>query len=159
MAPLLFARGERERTLELARSEWELTRGLEPRWSGVAMRSLGVVTGGDEGIDLLREAVRLLAGPQARVEHASSLVELGSALRRANHRADAREPLREGMGLATQCGGLALAAHAREELLATGARPRRSALRGVAALTPASCASRAWPPRGCRTVRSRRACS
>ena len=64
------------------------------------------------------------------------MVELGSALRRANRRSEAREPLRRGLELATVCGAVPLAELAETELLATGARPRRIALSGVESLTP-----------------------
>jgi DNA-binding CsgD family transcriptional regulator len=55
---------------------------------------------------------------------------------RAGRRRDAgHEALREGMDLASRCGAAAIAARAREELIAGGARPRRDALRGRDALT------------------------
>jgi DNA-binding NarL/FixJ family response regulator len=63
------------------------------------------------------------------------MCELGAALRRGNHRRDAREPLREAVALAQQCGAHGLAQRARDELLAAGGRPRRDALRGIDALT------------------------
>jgi DNA-binding CsgD family transcriptional regulator len=63
-------------------------------------------------------------------------VELGAALRRANQRTEAREPLRAGLDLALGCGATRLADRARTELRATGARPRRESLSGAAALTP-----------------------
>src|SRR5207248_10526782 len=62
--------------------------------------------------------------------------ELGAALRRAKRRADSREHLRKALELATICGAAALATRAENELLATGARPRRIALSGVQSLTP-----------------------
>jgi DNA-binding CsgD family transcriptional regulator len=65
------------------------------------------------------------------------LVDLGAVLRRANRRAEAREPLRRGLDLADRCGMRRLARRARDELHATGARPRRSAHSGLEALTPA----------------------
>jgi DNA-binding CsgD family transcriptional regulator len=77
----------------------------------------------------------LLRDSSARLEQAKALVALGAALRRTGSRAEAREPLREALDLAERCGALALAERAREELRATGARPRRSILRGVDALT------------------------
>ena len=43
--------------------------------------------------------------------------------------------LREGLDLASRCNAGAVAARAREELIADGARPRRDALRGRDALT------------------------
>ena len=61
---------------------------------------------------------------------------IGAALRRNGHRADAREPLRQGLDLAHHCRAPVLAERARQELLATGARPRRPALTGRDALTP-----------------------
>jgi DNA-binding NarL/FixJ family response regulator len=64
------------------------------------------------------------------------LVDLGAALRRTNERAAAREPLREGLDLAHQCGAKLLAERAEQELEASGARPRRRVLSGVDALTP-----------------------
>jgi DNA-binding CsgD family transcriptional regulator len=44
--------------------------------------------------------------------------------------------LREALDVADRCGALRLARRAREDLVATGARPRRLALRGRDALTP-----------------------
>ena len=82
------------------------------------------------------EAVDVLSGSPARLEHAKARTDLGAALRRANRRADAREQLRHAVELATICGATPLAARAESELLATGARPRRVALSGVESLTP-----------------------
>ena len=58
-------------------------------------------------------------------------------MRRANRRAAARDPLRRALDLADRGGMLVLARRAREELKAAGNRPRRSALSGPRALTPA----------------------
>ena len=77
-----------------------------------------------------------LEGAPNRLELARAQVELGALLRRRGRRADAREPLREGMDGAHACGAKPLAERARTELLATGARPRRLALQGTDALTP-----------------------
>ena len=62
-------------------------------------------------------------------------MDLGSTLRALGHRSEAREPLRRGLDLATRSGAAALVARAHEELVATGARPRRLVTRGVDALT------------------------
>ena len=70
------------------------------------------------------------------LERAHSLTELGAALRRAGRRAAAREPLADALDVAARCGARPLAARAREELRATGARPRRAWRTGVEALTP-----------------------
>ena len=94
-----------------------------------------MLEGGERGLRDLREAAELAAASGARLEHARGLVELGAALRRANQRTAAREPLRTGLDLAYRCGAARLAQRARAELLAAGARPRRGALTGLEALT------------------------
>jgi len=106
-----------------------------PRPAGIALRARGLLIGGDGGLRDLREAAELLAESGARLEHARALVELGAALRRANQRTTAREPLRTGLDLAQRCGATRLAQRARAELIAAGARPRRGAVTGLEALT------------------------
>ena len=91
---------------------------------------------GRRGSRCSREAAAAVADSPARYERARSLTEYGAALRRAGHRTQARAPLREALELADACGARRTAARAREELLATGARPRRIALSGADALTP-----------------------
>ena len=100
-----------------------------------ALRLLGTLRG-EDGHDLLREAVRTAEASPARLEHAKALVALGSALRRAGQRSQSREPLRRGFELATRCGASALADWARTELYSAGSRPRREALSGPESLTP-----------------------
>lgn len=85
----------------------------------------------------LREAVDTLDQSGARLEHARALVNLGIGLRSRGEPEAAREPLTEGLDLAHRCGAVLLAEQARSELVATGARPRREAMSGPAALTPA----------------------
>jgi DNA-binding CsgD family transcriptional regulator len=106
------------------------------RGVGVALRVTGLLTGGESGLAMLREAVSVLECSRARLEHARALVELGAALRRARQRAAARDPLRAGLDLAHRCGATRLAERARTELAATGARPRRLCVIGRDALTP-----------------------
>jgi len=103
-----------------------------PRALGIALRAAALL-GEDE--DLMRESVAVLEPCGARLEHARSLVELGSLLRRRGPAAPAREPLREGLEMASRCGASVLARRAQDELLASGARPRRAALSGVESLT------------------------
>jgi len=103
---------------------------------GTALRVAGLAEGGPGGLELLRESVAVLEGSPALLERARSLGELGAALRRAGSRADAREPLAAALELAARCGARPLAARVREELNATGARPRREWRTGVEALTP-----------------------
>ena len=122
----------------LAEEHLALADGLGlPGPRGVGLRALAAATGGGERIALLEQACELLAGTQNRLEHTRALVDLGAALRRANRRNDAREPLREALDLADRGGMRLLARRARDELRLAGARPRRSALTGMASLTPA----------------------
>jgi DNA-binding NarL/FixJ family response regulator len=99
---------------------------------GLALRAHGLV---DAAVDALRESADVLATTPARLEHARALVDLGAALRRANSRGEARGLLEHGMHLAHECGATALRERARAELTAAGARPRRPATTGLAALT------------------------
>ncbi|MGY1615344.1 ATP-binding protein [Geodermatophilus sp. SYSU D00691] len=103
-----------------------------PVATGIALRTVGQV--GDD-LDALAAAVAVLGGTPARLEHARAQVELGAGLRRANHRADARTPLREGLDTASRCGAGALVRQAVEELAAAGARPRTPRLTGAEALS------------------------
>jgi len=127
----------REEAAELAREELRLARQWgAPRPIGIALRALGLVHGGRRGEAQLRHAVEVLEPSGAQLEHARALIDLGGMLRRANRRADAREPLRRGLELAYRAGAAGLVKHAQDELAATGARPRTLALTGVEALTP-----------------------
>jgi DNA-binding NarL/FixJ family response regulator len=65
------------------------------------------------------------------------MVELGVLLHRRGATRDARKQLQGGLDLAVRCGATPLAEKARNELQATGARPRRSLVTGAGALTPA----------------------
>jgi DNA-binding CsgD family transcriptional regulator len=103
---------------------------------GRAMRTAGVIANGSEGLELLGRAVALGEGSQAALERARTLIEFGAALRRSRRRADSRGPLQAGADLAVRCGAERLAARARDELVASGSRPRRLALSGIEALTP-----------------------
>lgn len=132
----LAARGQRDRAVELARTELERAAvgGRRPR--GVALCALGVALGGNEGVDVLTDSVDTLAASPARLEHARALIELGAALRRRNRRNDAVGALRQGLDAAARSGALVLAERALEELRACGVQPRRALLSGVEALTP-----------------------
>jgi DNA-binding CsgD family transcriptional regulator len=136
-AALVLARlDRRDEARDLAHEEVELARRWgAPRALGGALCSAGLVTGGGDGIDLLGEAAAVLEGSPAALARARATTELGAALRRSNRRADARAPLAIGLELAERCGATALAERAHEELIATGARPRRVARTGVDALT------------------------
>jgi DNA-binding CsgD family transcriptional regulator len=107
-----------------------------PRALGVALTARGTVERPPAALPWLEEAVAVLEGSPARLDLARALVQLGTVLRVAGRRTDAREPLRRGLDLADRCGGTVIADRAREELVAAGGRPRRTRLWGAEALTP-----------------------
>jgi DNA-binding CsgD family transcriptional regulator len=130
----LAACGERDQARALAEADLASAR----RWGAptpqcLALCALATAIGGGEGVGLLKEAT--LQGATANTQ-ALALVELGAALRRANQRAEAREPLREGLELARRCGAAATARRAYDELTATGEKVRRWTPIGVESLTP-----------------------
>ena len=132
-----LALGDRARAYDLASEELELARA-----SGITrvmvrdLRVLGLAERGKRGLELLGEAVALAGSVGPRLEQIHALIDLGSALRRANHRSDARPPLRKALDLGHRGGAAAAAVRAQSELSATGARPRRALLTGAASLTP-----------------------
>lgn len=132
----LAARGQIDEARALAQEEIGLARAFEvPRELGMALRAAGLIEGGADGVELLRESASVLEGSPAELEHARALTDLGAALRRDGQRSDARAPLRAGLDLAQRCGATALAERAHDELVASGARPRRLVLTGVDSLT------------------------
>jgi class 3 adenylate cyclase/DNA-binding CsgD family transcriptional regulator len=135
-AAALHVLGQDDQARKLVVDELQRAR----RWGaaraiGIALHALGLIEGGAEREQLLREAVDILAPSPARLEHARALIELGAAVRRRNERTEARELLREGVDLAHGCGATPLVERANEELAATGARPRKILLTGLAPLT------------------------
>ncbi len=130
------AMGDTERARRMASEDLEQAR----RWGaasgiGVALRTTALVEGGAAPLDRLREAVEVLEGSPARLEHARALADLGSALRRGNRRVEARDVLQEGLDLAERCGARALAERARTELHAAGGRPSQPRGAGATRLT------------------------
>ena len=133
----LLRLGQRQDAVRLADAELADVRVFgAPRALGIALRVAGLARGGPEGLALLRESAATLDDSPALLERARSLAELGAALRRDGQRAAARDPLARALELAAGCGAGPLAARARDELRAAGARPRRPWRTGVDALTP-----------------------
>ena len=134
---LELAREEQSPALELAREEEALVRAFGARraW-GISLRTVGVLEGGDAGLAALRQSVEVLDGSPAVLERARAQIDLGAALRRAGHRAEALERLRDGLDVAHRCAADALVEQARSEMVLAGARPRRDAAHGRDALTP-----------------------
>jgi DNA-binding CsgD family transcriptional regulator len=104
---------------------------------GAALRLRALAADGGPDIEMLEESARVLEEPRAStLELARTLCELGAAHRRLGRRVESREPLRRALDLAHHCGAVAVEKRAHEELLASGARPRRAVLQGADALTP-----------------------
>jgi DNA-binding NarL/FixJ family response regulator len=134
----LTALGESAAIHELAEEHLGLaTRLGTPAPQIAGLRALARSVGAAERVQLLGRAVALGSTTPARLEHVRAMVELGAALRRVNRRADAQRQLRHALHLADADGMALLARRARAELLAAGARPRRPAITGPRALTPA----------------------
>jgi DNA-binding CsgD family transcriptional regulator len=130
------ALGETARAWELAEEELGLAR--RSGTTRVVIRDLlvlGLLEHRQARLELLHEAARAGENYGCRLEYIHALVHLGAALRRDNRRAAAREPLREALELSQRGGATDIAERARDELAATGARPRRAVLSGVDALT------------------------
>jgi DNA-binding CsgD family transcriptional regulator len=128
--------GERERAIELAEEDLARARRFgAPRALGIALRVAGLARGGERGLGLLEESAEVLRGSPAALERASSLCELGAALRRGMRPADSHAPLRTAFELAHRCGAQPLAERARKELVASGGTPPAPASTGVVSLT------------------------
>ncbi len=136
-AAVRHALGEQAAARELADEALRLARRWDtPGSLGQALHASARAGPSEQREATLREAIEHLSSSPARLELARALVSLGEVLRRGNRRAESREPLREGYGIARECGADGLAEAARAELRATGIRVRRQELTGVDALTP-----------------------
>jgi len=129
--------GDTSRALELIDAEIALSdRAQLPAHAAIARCRRVAVLQPPDAQAVLSAAVDVLERAERPLALAQALVQLGGVLRRAGKRVMCREPLRRALDLAHACDAGPLEHHAREELLASGARPRRAALSGVDALTP-----------------------
>ncbi|QJY48408.1 helix-turn-helix transcriptional regulator [Pseudonocardia broussonetiae] len=134
LALALLGRGERDRAAELAAEALRRARAWgAPFPLSEALRVAGLVTDGEAGAALLREAVAVAS--DAPLQRARALTALGARLRRSGERVAARAPLSAALDLALARGAAAVAGPTQEELLATGARPRRLRTTGAQGLT------------------------
>ena len=132
----LHALGRRDEALEAGRERLALARHKQIQNDvGIVLATMGLVTGGDDGLRLLQDGAALVQGSQRRVIEAQLLLDLGGALRRARRRAEARDPLRRALDIAHAGGCGLIERQAHEELLAAGGRPRRVVLSGADSLT------------------------
>jgi len=137
-AGALLELGDRERAEELAREALALARTFgAPRALARSLRTAGRVMGGEEGLELLEEAVAVSEPTPSRLETAYALADLGGELMRRRRRREGREALKLALELAHRCGATALSERIRGNLGAGGGRPARLELSGVEALTPA----------------------
>ena len=107
-----------------------------PRAIGVALRARALVGPPADRAPRLAEALAMLEASPARLEHARVLVDIGATYRAAGQRSASRQPLLEGLALASRCGARTLERRARAELAAIGVRPRRTEHAGADSLTP-----------------------
>lgn len=129
--------GHRSQARRLAEKDLERARRFGSRRTlGTALRVAGIVSGSEQGIELALQSIAVLERSPSRLELCRALIDLGVLLRAGRQPGEAREPLQRGLEMAHSFGAVVLERRAREELLATGARPRRSELTGTAALTP-----------------------
>jgi DNA-binding CsgD family transcriptional regulator len=126
---------------DVVKTELDQALSLATQWGtssaiGSVMRVRGRLAGdAAQAIEDLRSAIEYLQRSPRRPLYARALIDLGSALRRAGRRSDAREPLRAGYELAREYGADGLAETARFELAASGVRLRRERLTGAESLT------------------------
>ncbi|MGW6459243.1 helix-turn-helix transcriptional regulator [Streptomyces sp. NPDC055078] len=108
-----------------------------PRPLAVALRTHGLLIGGRAGLERIEEAAEMLRDSPAVLELGQTQVALGSALRRAGHRGDARRHLLAGIETAQRCGARGREKQARIELRLAGGRLRGAQVSAATPLTPA----------------------
>jgi DNA-binding CsgD family transcriptional regulator len=127
---------EWDESARLADAEIEIARNMRSRRAlGCALMAGARARRGTAGLELMREAVVVLEQSPARLELARAQLALGTLLLRAGRRAEGREPLRAALDLASGLGGHLVARSAKEELVISGARPRRERMSGIESLT------------------------
>ena len=137
-AAALGSLGENERAAKLASEQLAAARRVGvPGALGTSLHLAGLAIGGDEGLELLHEAVSVLTPSSARLELAHALSDLGTALSSAGQRREGRDAQRKALRLAGHCGAVALAERAMTELNAGPGRRARIELTGPSALTAA----------------------
>ena len=133
-----FASGSEAEAQRLARESVELARGYgAPGYLGTSLRVAASVGAADSPIETLRESVAVLTASEARLEHARSLIDLGTLLHGAGDLDEARGLLAKAQDLARETGATAVEREALDLLVAAGARPRRVRQTGAESLTAA----------------------
>ena len=105
------------------------------RQRGTALRAAARIAPREAAVGAHRDAEQVLEDSGDRLGHALALLELGSALRRAGQRKEAREHLTLAIEIARLCDARPIATRAHDELVAAGARPRRDPVESRSQLT------------------------
>ncbi|WP_028061064.1 ATP-binding protein [Candidatus Solirubrobacter pratensis] len=128
----LVALGELDEAAALAgRAIEEARRWGDPWLLGQALRARALTAPAGARRAVLQDAAAILRDSEAELELACTLLALGAC----ESGAAAREHLADALDLAVRCSSPALADQARAALVRAGARPRRAARSGRAALT------------------------
>jgi DNA-binding CsgD family transcriptional regulator len=130
--------GRRSEAARLADAELALAERFgAPRAIARALHARAVAEPDDDArVALCERGMTVLARTPAVLESVRLRLELGRTLAYVGRRIEARDALRPALADADAVGATLLAQRARRELVATGLRPRRAAVNGVAALTP-----------------------
>jgi DNA-binding CsgD family transcriptional regulator len=132
----LAALGDSSEAQRLVDAELTLAKAFgAPGPVGRALWAMASVCEPKRGREALEAAVETLQYSEAILDRTRALIDFGAALRRSGRRSAARKPLMEGLELADRCGAAVLAERALSEMRLVGARPRRTALHGLEALT------------------------
>ncbi|WP_253767238.1 helix-turn-helix transcriptional regulator [Goodfellowiella coeruleoviolacea] len=130
--------GHPERAVELVDQARDLARQWgTPRGEGLGLLAAGVLSGGARAVDLLEQAVEVLARSPARLDHAHAHYRLGRALLDVDDARGARRQFRQAVDLAARCGSQAISRVASNQLVAAGGRLHREIRTTVDTLTGA----------------------
>ncbi|MCO1580740.1 AAA family ATPase [Crossiella sp. SN42] len=132
-----LALGDRAAARELAEQAMTAANHWDtPRTRGLALRALGLVTGGAQGLELLHHAVSALRQANAPLELARTLLDLGAAQHLSAQSRLGRQNSAEARTLAETCGATGLVTAAHTQLTTLQSRPRRRGNHGAGGLTP-----------------------
>ena len=137
-AAALAALGRKKEGAAIAAENLQLARSFgSPVTVAEALACAARFQSADAQVDLLDEAVAVVAETEAELLRCNLLIDLGFARHYAGDSAAARVAFRDGADHATRLGVTRLAGMAGRGLLACGARPRRLQTSGLQSLTPA----------------------
>lgn len=131
------ALGDEAMAEELITEELRLAEEFKlPRVIGHALRARSGLLDRSARIVTLEAALEIHEQHGTPLDLSETLLDFGRALRQSGNRLESRAPLKRAMELAHRHGAFAIARCARDELLASGAKPRRAYATGLHGLTP-----------------------